>query len=139
MILVQSDTDPSGPSPTEEDDNLAVTVLTIDHGLDIPDECARVEKSGGIVATLPGDPDEFNGPLRVWRPEMTGPGLAMSRSIGDSVGHEIGVISTPEITVHKISSTDRFLVVGSDGLFEFMENERVAGIVWRLRRELKDA
>eukprot|EP01083_Nonionella_stella_P282190 960316_1 len=57
MILVQSDTDPSGSSPTEEDDNLAVTVLTIDHGLDIPDECARVEKSGGIVATLPGDPD----------------------------------------------------------------------------------
>ena len=31
------------------------------------------------------------GPFRVWRRDLAGPGLAMSRSIGDAAAHHIGV------------------------------------------------
>ena len=38
------------------------------------------------------------GPYRVWEMDVHRPGLAMSRSIGDMAGTEIGVISTPITT-----------------------------------------
>lgn len=37
------------------------------------------------------------GPLRVWLNKADGPGLAMTRSIGDKIGAEAGIISEPEI------------------------------------------
>ena len=37
------------------------------------------------------------GPHRVWMKDENIPGLAMSRSFGDTVAHQVGVISEPEI------------------------------------------
>lgn len=37
------------------------------------------------------------GPARVWLKNQDIPGLAMSRSIGDSVAGSVGVIADPEI------------------------------------------
>ena len=69
------------------------------------------------------------GPQRVWLKEQEIPGLAMSRSLGDTVAHSVGVISNPETKCFTISTEDKFLVVGSDGVFEFLSNEEVAEIV----------
>ena len=61
---------------------------------------------------------------------MNAPGLTMSRSIGDSVAKEIGVISTPEVTVHKLSiENDLFLVLASDGIWDSMDNEDVINYI----------
>jgi len=58
------------------------------------------------------------------------PGLAMSRSLGDVVAHSAGVISEPEFTDYELdSATDRFLVVATDGLWEFVENQETVEIV----------
>lgn len=58
------------------------------------------------------------GPYRVWRGSEPYPGLAMARSLGDTIAANLGVISTPEITIHKLDFTrDMFLVAGSDGLW----------------------
>jgi len=62
------------------------------------------------------------GPSRVFRQGSFSPGLAMSRSIGDMAGKAAGVISTPEITTHYISPKDVFLIAGSDGIWDVMEN-----------------
>jgi len=62
------------------------------------------------------------GPNRVWLPDGSGPGLAMSRSFGDTVAASIGVNSEPEFTTKKLTKEDRFLVLGSDGLFEYLTN-----------------
>jgi len=35
------------------------------------------------------------GPFRVWRAYENTPGLAMARSMGDSIARDIGVISEP--------------------------------------------
>eukprot|EP00828_Plagiopyla_frontata_P024097 TRINITY_DN3076_c0_g1_i4.p8 TRINITY_DN3076_c0_g1~~TRINITY_DN3076_c0_g1_i4.p8 ORF type:complete len:106 (+),score=26.20 TRINITY_DN3076_c0_g1_i4:994-1311(+) len=57
------------------------------------------------------------------------PGLAMARSFGDNVASIVGVIAEPEVTKHEITNKDKFMVIGSDGIFEFLSNEQVAQIV----------
>merc|ERR1711976_986651 len=51
------------------------------------------------------------------------PGLAMSRSVGDTVAHSVGVLSEPEIITKTINADHKFLIMGSDGLWEFITNE----------------
>lgn len=53
----------------------------------------------------------------------------MSRSLGDVVAHSAGVISTPECFQKTLSSKDKVMVLASDGLWEFLSNEDVIGII----------
>ena len=53
----------------------------------------------------------------------------MSRSLGDKVAHSVGVSSHPEVLEFTISLDDKFIVIASDGLWEFMSNEEVSRIV----------
>lgn len=73
--------------------------------------------------------DEPIGPLRVWLKDQQYPGLAMSRSLGDQVAHSVGVISIPEIQQFILEEDDKFLVIASDGVFEFLSNEDIANII----------
>ena len=57
------------------------------------------------------------------------PGLEMSRSIGDYLAHTAGVIAEPEVTEYSLWPDDLILVVGTDGLFEFLSNNEIAKIV----------
>lgn len=67
-------------------------------------EKERILRSGGIVrpsmrkaATLTRSvpTGEFIGPPRIWRPSLDCPGLMMSRSFGDKIAHQYGVICIP--------------------------------------------
>jgi len=53
----------------------------------------------------------------------------MSRSLGDRIAHSVGVSSVPEVKEFLIDVDDKFVVIASDGLWEFMENEEVSRIV----------
>lgn len=53
---------------------------------------------------------------RVWLPNQDIPGLAMSRAFGDFRLKDYGVIAVPEVSHHRITSKDRFLVLASDGV-----------------------
>ena len=53
----------------------------------------------------------------------------MSRSIGDSVAASVGVISEPDILEYDLTSQDKFIVIASDGVFEFLSNEDIVKIV----------
>jgi len=49
------------------------------------------------------------------------PGLAMTRSMADSCGVKAGIIGIPDIEEFEInSSEDKFIVIGSDGVWEFV-------------------
>lgn len=103
--------------------------LSRDQKPDDPDEKKRILAAGGRVEPLPGPANEDMGPCRVWLAEIDVPGLAMSRSIGDEVSHTVGVSSDPEIRVYTISESDQFLVLASDGVWEFLTNQQVATLV----------
>ncbi len=63
------------------------------------------------------------GPCRVWLKHENIPGLAMARSFGDYVAASVGVISEPEVMNFEISENDKFFVVASDGIWEFLSSE----------------
>jgi len=62
----------------------------------------------------------------VWLPDQDLPGLAMSRSLGDRVAHSVGVSSVPEVKEFYLGRDDKFIVIASDGVWEFLSNEDVA-------------
>jgi len=53
----------------------------------------------------------------------------MSRSLGDRIAQSVGVTSDPEIKEFTLNLNDRFIVIASDGVWEFLQNEDVAKIV----------
>ncbi|CAM9273875.1 unnamed protein product [Ectocarpus sp. 13 AM-2016] len=117
-----------GSSAEVEPSGLVPVALSDDHNPDKPEELERIESCGGFVSP----PPEEGLSARVWLDqELTRIGLAMSRSIGDHAVKEVGVIATPEIKVRSISEGDAFLVLASDGVWEFMENQQVIEIVQR--------
>jgi len=62
------------------------------------------------------------GPLRVWMKDMMMPGLAMTRSFGDKAGLKAGTSDEPEILEFDLNEDDKFIIVASDGVWEYMEN-----------------
>lgn len=53
----------------------------------------------------------------------------MSRSLGDKIAHSVGVSSLPEVTTTYLGVDDKFIVIGTDGVWEFLSNEEIAEIV----------
>jgi len=103
--------------------------LSRDHKPDEPDESQRIQLNGGRVESYQDEEGNPLGPARVWLKNENIPGLAMSRSLGDLVAASVGVIFEPEILEYGITSEDKFIVLGSDGIFEFLANEDVVRIV----------
>ena len=57
------------------------------------------------------------------------PGLAMSRSFGDSIIKNYGKTCEPEIRVRKITENDKSIIIASDGVWEFISNNDAISIV----------
>lgn len=103
--------------------------LTEDHKPDNPNETKRItEDSPGNRRGFISPPEvEWGGPARVWIDrEQTIPGLAMSRSIGDHLVADVGVIAEPEIRSFRLdmgaADAPEFLVLASDGVWEFIDS-----------------
>lgn len=113
--------------------------LSIDQKPDLPQERARIEAAGGRIATIQGPPGEELGPMRVWLKNLEVPGLAMSRSVGDDISQQVGVISVPEITVHEVQPTDEYAIWATDGVWEFVSNQEAADIIMNAKGDLTKA
>lgn len=68
------------------------------------------------------------GPLRVWLPFEDVPGLAMSRSFGDSIAKLVGVNAEPEIVLYKPQKPG-YIIVASDGFWDQIENSDIYKIL----------
>jgi len=53
----------------------------------------------------------------------------MTRSFGDEVASRVGVNGEPEILELDLQKDDKFIVLASDGVWEFLDNEDIAKIV----------
>ena len=102
-----------------------VTPLSVDFKPEMPEERERIIMSGGVVEQMKDELGEGCGPYRVWVKGKDYPGLAMSRSIGDLKGKEVGVIPNPGILEYDLNNSTRFVIACSDGVFEFMNNRTV--------------
>jgi serine/threonine protein phosphatase PrpC len=103
--------------------------LTIDHKPSLPQEEKRIIEKGGRIEPMKDEENNFIGPPRVWLKTQDYPGLAMSRSFGDRVAHSVGVSEEPEIKEYFYQKEDKFFVVASDGLFEFIPSQDIINII----------
>ena len=103
--------------------------LTRDHKPSLQEEEKRILSKGGRIEPMRDEDNSFIGPPRVWLKDQDYPGLAMSRSFGDRVAHSVGVSEIPEIKEYKFCKEDKFFVVASDGLFEFISSENIVEII----------
>ncbi|XP_075517627.1 protein phosphatase 2C and cyclic nucleotide-binding/kinase domain-containing protein isoform X1 [Primulina tabacum] len=117
--------------------------LSIDQTPFRPDELERVKLCGARVLTLDQieglkNPDvqcweteegDDGDPPRLWVQNGMYPGTAFTRSIGDSIAEEIGVVANPEIVVMELTSNHPFFVIASDGVFEFLSSQSVVDMV----------
>ena len=105
-----------------------VIPLSIDQKPDDPEESKRIIENGGEISQFEED-GEKSGPFRVWKKGEVYPGIAMSRSIGDLIASTLGVIPEPKFLEEKIDKDTKFIVVASDGVWEFLDNDTVKDIV----------
>ena len=106
--------------------------LTKDHKPTDKEEHRRIINSGGTVSRMINleKNDEEVGPYRVWgKTQEKGPGLAMSRSIGDGMAKKLGVLGEPDIYEYNLNENDKFVICATDGVWEYLTNEDVMNIV----------
>ena len=103
--------------------------LSRDHKPSEQDEARRIKECKGIIHPYVDDDGKYVGPDRVWNEGEELPGLAMSRSFGDEIAKEVGVYSEPEVKIFPYNNNDKFIVIASDGLWEYVNNNEVADIV----------
>ena len=104
--------------------------LSRDHKPTESDEMKRILSKGGRIrpffdVTI----NEYIGPDRIWLNNSEIPGLAMSRSIGDTIAHSVGIISEPEIIKIDFVGSEKFIVIASDGIWEYIDSDECVKIV----------
>lgn len=102
--------------------------MTIDHKANREDEKRRVDANQGIVLN---ERNGISGPPRVYPKNEDGPGLCVSRSFGDVLLHSFGVSEEPELSFKDIENDDKFIVIGSDGLWDVMNSAEAVGFVFQ--------
>jgi serine/threonine protein phosphatase PrpC len=102
--------------------------LSFNHRPDIDTEKERIIKLGGRVEQLKEN-GESTGPFRVWLKNENLPGIAISRSLGDFVVKNLGVICEPDIIEIDISKEFKFLIIASDGFWDYISYEKMIEII----------
>lgn len=104
--------------------------LTVDQKPEDENEKTRIRNSGGMVEKFTDAFGRYVGPFRVWKKDGTGPGLAMSRSLGDKVAKGCGVSNLPICLDKRIEpGKDFYIVIASDGVWDMMDNVEVINFV----------
>ena len=104
--------------------------LSRDHKPAEADEARRIDLMGGrIKRCYDEEHKRFVGPDRVWMKNKDEPGLAMTRSLGDKIAHTIGVTDEPEFKSFPYDGTEKFIIIASDGLWEYVSGDQCISIV----------
>mmetsp|Transcript_20477 Transcript_20477/g.29984 ORF Transcript_20477/g.29984 Transcript_20477/m.29984 type:complete len:166 (+) Transcript_20477:663-1160(+) len=120
-----------------DEGKLSARGLTSDQTPHRKDELERIKKAGGLVMTSeqydheePMHENWVDGdsPPRIWSKEGKFPGCAFTRSIGDGNGEALGVTADAEYTEYTLSDGDEMIIIGSDGIFEFISDLEAANI-----------
>jgi serine/threonine protein phosphatase PrpC len=111
------------------DKNYVLKMVSNPHLPSDPLEEKRILEYGGRIQPFKLPDGGFIGPPRIWRPEQDIPGLMMSRTFGDRVGHSCGITDVPEVMVEKRNPDQKCLILGSDGVFEILSKETIVGVL----------
>ena len=104
--------------------------LTRDHKPTELDEMKRILNYGGRIKQFTDSKTGINtGPERIWLKNSEIPGIAMSRSFGDNLAHMVGVIAEPEIQIFDFIGNEKFILLASDGIWQFIDSDECVRII----------
>jgi serine/threonine protein phosphatase PrpC len=106
--------------------------MSTDHKPNDPEEEERIKKAKGEVSNCR---DNNFGPYRVYKQGESMPGLAVSRSLGDVAGHDVGCSEYPEVAMKIIEPSDEFVVLGSDGIWDMMGSAEIVAFIYEKLEE----
>ena len=110
------------------------------------DERERVKRAGGRVMSvdqlqgvapmhedwglnLGEEIDDEGDPPRVWVQDGAYPGVAFTRSLGDQIAESVGCHAEPELKSQQLAPNSKFVVIASDGVWEFLTSQAVVDMV----------
>ena len=114
------------------------TISTSLHSLENEEERKFIDLSKAEVSRLKDESGEETGPLRLFQKGKPGPGLMMSRSLGDSIGHDLGMSVEPEVIEIKCKGNEKYLIIASDGLWDKVQDDDVCEIVDKYYESIDD-
>lgn len=117
---------------TEHEGNILTHALSTDHVVDLPLERKRIEAAGGMVRDSWLAEDGARMAAKLYENlnnTRLGPGLSISRAFGDLNAKRFGLIPHPELTYHKVTRRDLYLVLATDGVWEFLDSDDVIDVV----------
>ena len=111
------------------DDLWTFEALSKSHLASDETEQKRILEHGGEIHPYYDQDGIFEGPDRIYAKNKVYPGLVMSRTFGDLEAKKIGVISEPDIIIKKIENNSKYVILGSDGLWDAVKPYDVIRIV----------
>jgi len=122
----------------EDSEKLEELWISREHHFSQEDEKRRALQSGGWVdqSKAHGSP---SGPLRVYFKGQGYPGLMVSRSLGDTDAHSIGVSADPECYCKTLGPEDRYIIICSDGVWDVVPKHVIIAIVEELAPDVSAA
>jgi len=112
-----------------EDEKWTAYDLSEDQKPELASEAARIVKHGGRVHACRDYDGQAVGPMRVWLGKQDVPGLAMTRSFGDTIAASVGVIPDPDVTVTQLDDEGQVIIIASDGVWEFITSQEAVDLV----------
>ena len=103
--------------------------LNVEHTLQNKKERERMISNNARIAVDSEDNGEGEGVEKIYMGNQDVPGLEITRSIGDKIGKFIGMISVPETKAFTLQSDDKFIIIGTQGLWKFMTGIEAVCIV----------
>lgn len=111
---------------TRDKNNALVAIqLTVDLKPNLPREAARIRQCNGRVYASEDEPEV----ARLWLPDHDSPGLAITRAFGDFCMKDFGLISVPDVSYHRLTERDEFIILATDGVWDVLSNKEAVDIV----------
>jgi len=102
------------------------TDLTIDHKPNLPKEKEYIENHGGRVVF-----DGFYN-YRMFAKGAMYPGLNMSRALGDTMAHKVGLNGVPDVEKIPLSKDkDKMILLCTDGVWEFIDSKEAVKLAMK--------
>ena len=93
------------------------------------DEILRIKYKNGEIHPYINEEGKFSGKNRVWIKGQDIPGLSLTRAFGDLIGSTVGIINKPQIKFFNYEKEGKFIIIGSDGLWEYISCQEAVNIV----------
>ena len=94
------------------------------HKPDLQNEKVRIYSKRGEIRESPIDSKS-----RIYIRARMQPALNHTRTIGDLISHQIGVLTEPEIKIHEILQNDKFFVMATNTVWDLVGPDEVIEII----------